>query len=104
MTTIIAPERTRAQRLDALKHANSTRSRRAVTKSAIKCGQIHLADVLGDVPEHMMSMKIEDALLCVRGIGRFKAAKVLRNTRTVPSKTLAGLSDRQRQEIVGALR
>lgn len=104
MTTATAPERTMQQRLEALQIANSIRSRRAVTKKAINRGEIALEDLLGDVPEHMESMKIIDALLCIRQIGRIKAQKVLRQTRTAPSKTLIGLSERQRGEIVEALR
>ena len=43
-------------------------------------------------------------LLAVPKYGRVKANKVLQTCRISPSKTIGGLSDRQRTELVSLLR
>jgi hypothetical protein len=43
-------------------------------------------------------------LLAVPKYGRVKANKILQTCRISPSKTIGGLSDRQRAELVGMLR
>jgi hypothetical protein len=43
-------------------------------------------------------------LLAVPKYGRVKANKVLQQVRISPSKTIGGLSDRQRTELVALLR
>ena len=43
-------------------------------------------------------------LMAVPKFGRVKAARFLSQCRISPSKTIAGLSDRQRQELVNLLR
>jgi hypothetical protein len=45
-----------------------------------------------------------DMLLAVPKYGRVKANKVLQQCRISPSKTIGGLSERQRTELVGLLR
>jgi hypothetical protein len=99
-----APERTLDQRMTALRGANVIRSARAQLKKDIKAGRRSALDVLMNVPDYCETMKVFDLLLVVPKIGRVKANKVLVRARVSPSKTLLGMSERQRHEIVTLLR
>jgi hypothetical protein len=97
---VAAPDRTLAQRLDALKGANVIRCTRAQMKKDIEAGRVSAADVLREVPSHAESMKVFDLLLVVPKVGRVKANKILRAHVISPSKTVAGLSERQREMLL----
>jgi hypothetical protein len=55
-------------------------------------------------PEWVETAKVFDMLLAVPKYGRVKANKVLNQCRISPSKTIGGLSERQRTELVQLLR
>ncbi len=55
-------------------------------------------------PEYVLTAKVFDMLLQVPKYGRVKANKVLKECRISPSKTIGGLSERQRRELVESLR
>ena len=55
-------------------------------------------------PDYLETAKVFDMLLAVPKYGRVKANKVLQQVRISPSKTIGGLSDRQRTELVALLR
>jgi hypothetical protein len=96
-------ERSLAQRMDALQLANAVRTRRADTKKAIARGELGAGEVLGliaEPPAWMETMLVFDLLLSVPKVGRVKANKVLRDLRISPSRTLGGISERQRGELV----
>jgi len=99
-----APTRTASQRQQALVRANQIRARRAALKRDLKVGERQLADVLQRPAEYTMTAKVHDLLVCVPGIGEVKAAKMLQQCRVSGSKTVGGLSDRQRAELVALLR
>ena len=48
----------------------------------------------------MLSAKVFDMILAVPKYGRVKANKILNQCRISPSKTIGGLSERQRAELV----
>jgi hypothetical protein len=73
-------------------------------KRQIKCGEVEARAVLVSPPEHAESMKVFDLLLAMPKIGRVKANKLLGHCRVSPSKTVGGLSERQRLELVGLMR
>jgi hypothetical protein len=102
--TSAAPERSLTQRLDALQRANEVRTRRAQLKKDLKGGRISIHALLEDPPEYVKTAKVVDMLLAVPKYGRVKASKVLSQCRISPSKTIGGLSDRQRNELVHLLR
>jgi hypothetical protein len=102
--TITAPDRTTAQRMDALDRANMIRSARAELKRDLKARRKHLVPLLTDPPGWLGSMKILDLLLATPKVGRVKANRVLSRARVSPSKTLGGLSQRQRLELVALLK
>ena len=100
----IAPERSLTQRMDALKRANEIRTRRARLKRDLKAGRVQVQGLLLDPPEYLQTAKVFDLLLAVPKYGRVKANRILNQCRISPSKTIGGLSQRQRTELVSYLR
>ena len=103
---IAAPvsERTHDQRMKALGRANDIRTRRAQLKRDLKAGKTQVHGLLLDPPEWVMTAKVFDMILAVPKYGRVKANKILGQCRISPSKTIGGLSQRQRAELVQMLR
>src|SRR4051812_30594445 len=99
-----APERSLLQRMDALQRANEIRTRRAQLKKDLKGGRVSIQALLLDPPEYVQTAKVFDMLLAVPKSGRVKENKVPQRCRTPPSKTIGGLSQRQRSELFGQLR
>jgi len=99
-----APERSLIQRMDALGKANQVRTERAKVKRELKAGRLKIHDLLSDPPACIESAKAFDMLLAVPKYGRVKVTKVLGICRISPSKTIGGLSQRQREELVKLLR
>ena len=99
-----APERSLTQRMDALQRANEIRTRRAQLKRDLKAGRVSIHTLLLSPPEFLATAKVFDMLLAVPKYGRVKANKVLQQCRISPSKTIGGLSQRQRTELVSMLR
>ena len=99
-----APERSLDQRMDALQRANAIRTERAKLKRDLKAGRVSIHDLLTAPPEYLETAKVFDILLAVPKYGRVKANKILQACRISPSKTIGGLSERQRNELVSLLR
>lgn len=104
MEYIDVPERTLVQRMDALARANHVRVRKAELKREVKAGRVGAVDVLLDPPEFMETAKVIELLLSMPRVGRVKANKVLARCRVSPSKSLGGLTVRQRVELAAWLR
>ena len=98
-----APERTAQQRLRALEEANRVRFARADAKRGLRSGELTLYDLLMDPSEELKGAKVEEMLLAVRGMGRVKVAKILREAGVSRSKTLVGLTHGQRDRLIKAL-
>jgi hypothetical protein len=101
---IAAPERSLVQRMDALQRANEIRTRRAQLKRDLKAGRQPIHELLLDPPEYLETAKVFDLLLAVPKYGRVKVNKILSTCRISPSKTIGGLSQRQRTELVELMR
>jgi hypothetical protein len=99
-----APERSLIQRMDALNRANEIRTARAQLKRDLKAGRLAIHELLTEPPAYVETAKVFDLLLAVPKYGRVKANKVLTQCRISPSKTIGGLSQRQRAELVALLR
>jgi len=99
-----APSRLHEQRLRALKQANEIRSARAQLKRDLASGRIELAQILARPPEFAQTAKVLDLLLLLPKTGPVKAGRMLAQCRIAHSKTLAGLSDRQRAALSALLR
>jgi|SRR5215210_7527958 len=102
--TSAVPERTSEQRMRALGRANQIRTARAQLKRDLKAGKMKIETLLLDPPEYVLSAKAFDMILAVPKYGRVKANKILGQCRISPSKTIGGLSERQRAELVSMLR
>ena len=98
------PERSLTQRREALQRANQIRTARAALKRDLKAGRISIHALLLDPPEYLETAKVSELLLAVPKYGRVKVNKVLQQCRISPSKTIGGLSERQRTELVSLLR
>lgn len=98
------PPRSLAQRQVALEKANDVRSRRAQLKRDLKAGRKRATDQLLDPPDWLATMKVFDLLLAMPKQGRVKVNKHLSLCRVSPSKTIGGLSSRQRADLVRLLR
>jgi len=101
---IAAPERSLLQRMDALQRANDVRTRRATLKRDLKAGRQPIHELLLEPPEYLETAKVFDLLLAVPKYGRVKVNKILTQCRISPSKTIGGLSQRQRAELVALMR
>jgi hypothetical protein len=99
-----APERSLTQRMDALQRANQIRTRRAQLKRDLKGGRVSIQTLLKNPPDYVETAKVFDMLLAVPKYGRVKVNKILQQCRISPSKTIGGLSERQRTELVSLLR
>ena len=102
--TSTAPERSLNQRMDALARANQIRIKRAQLKRDLKAGRQPIHELLLEPPEYLLTAKVFDLLLAVPKYGRVKVNKILSQCRISPSKTLGGLSERQRGELVAFMR
>lgn len=103
-TSTSAPERSLDQRMDALKRANDIRTARAKLKKDLKASKASIHALLLDPPDYVLTAKVFDMLLAVPKYGRVKANRILNQCRISPSKTIGGLSERQRTELVSQLR
>lgn len=98
MSTTVTPTRSLQQRLDALAKANGIRSARSQIKRDLKAGRMTLRQAFDD--ERCQTAKAWDLILALPTYGRVKVGKIIAYVRCSPSKTVGGLSDRQRAEIL----
>ena len=103
-THTATPERSLNQRMDALARANLIRTKRAQLKRDLKSGRLSIHTLLLHPPEYVETAKVCDMMLAVPKYGRVKVNKILAHCRISPSKTIGGLSERQRSELVSLLR
>lgn len=99
----VTPDRSLEQRMDALANANAIRSHRAALKRDLKAGRRSLVDALLDPEPELETMKLIALLLATPKVGRVKANKIIVKCKVSPSKTVGGLSPRQREELAGLL-
>jgi hypothetical protein len=92
------------QRMEALARANDIRTRRAQLKRDLKGGRQPIEELLLAPPEYLETAKVFDLLLAVPKYGRVKVNKILTQCKISPSKTVGGLSERQRRELVAFMR
>jgi hypothetical protein len=94
------PRRSREQRLRALERANEVRSARAKLKRELAAGTVELVQILADPPACMRTARVRDVLVVLPKIGSVRAGRILARCGIAPAKTLGGLSDRQRGELI----
>lgn len=89
--------------MEALRRANDVRRRRAETKRALRSGRAEVAELLRSPPPFLLKARLGEILLAVPGYGEVRVNRLLKRQRISPMKTIGGLSERQRSELVGAL-
>ena len=89
--------------MDALRRANDIRSRRAQLKRALKAGSADINAIIADPPEFVLTAKVFDMLMAVPKCGKVKATRFLNHCRISQGKTMGGLSERQRNELLELL-
>ena len=72
----------------------------AQLKKDLKDGHVRIDSILRNPPEYVETAKVFDILMAVPKFGRVKAARFLNQCRISQSKTVGGLSERQRTELV----
>ena len=97
------PERSLTQRMEALAKANGIRAQRANLKRDLKAGRVSIAQVIDAPPGYVLTAKTYDLLVAAPKFGRVKANRALAVCRINPAKTVGGLTDRQRGELVRRL-
>ena len=99
-----APGRTLDQRMRALRQANEIRIGRARPKKELAAGKVPIEAVLARPPKVAKTARIYDLLLALPKVGPARAGRSLTRCRIAPSKTLGGLTKRQRAELIGLFR
>ena len=93
------PGRSTDQRLRSLQQANQVRAERARLKKELAAGEIGLVQILAQPPACVRTATVRDLLMVLPKIGSVKAGRILARCGIAPSKTLAGLTERQRREL-----
>jgi len=99
----VASIRLRERRMNALRQANQVRGLRAKLKQDLREGTVRLEQILATGADYLASAEVFDLLVAVPKIGPVKAAHLLTIARISPSKTVAGLSARQRARLIELL-
>jgi hypothetical protein len=95
--------RSHEQRRQALARANAVRIARAKLKKDLAAGHADLAPLIVDPPEFAASAKVVDLLVSLPKIGQVRAHQILNHARIAPTKTLGGLTSRQRGELLNLI-
>ena len=97
------PQKTDEQRREALARANEVRSARKRLKEELKQGTVDLGPLITEYPSFLANARISDLLQALPGYGTVKVGRLLSQCRVSPSKTVAGLTPRQRRDLAQAL-
>jgi hypothetical protein len=97
------PGRSLQQRRQALERANAVRAARAKLKRDLAAGRADLAPLVLNPPEFVTSAKVVDLLVSLPKIGPVRAHRILSQARIAPTKTLGGLTGRQRGELLNLI-
>jgi predicted DNA binding protein len=102
MTT--APPLTRDQCLDALREGNRIRTVRADLKREVRAmgstrAAARVRELIEAPPDDLLTMRVEELMRAVPKLGEGKVGKLLRRVGVSPSKTLGGLTERQREAL-----
>jgi hypothetical protein len=100
---VAPPDRSLEQRMAALRKANEIRIYRSNLKKDLKAGRVAVRPLVENPPAELETMKLVDLLRAVPKFGRAKINKILWRAAASPSKTLSGLSARQREAILELL-
>jgi hypothetical protein len=97
------PARSLAQRMEALERATEVRVKRSELKKELKAGKVGIGAILRHPPDCVETAKVVDLLLALPSVGPARASRLLAACHISQAKTVGGLSERQRAELVGRL-
>jgi rRNA processing protein Krr1/Pno1 len=97
------PKRSADQRRQALAQANRVRKTRAQLKRDLKGGRVSVIELIADPPAYLASAKVMELLRALPGFGPAKATRLMESCQVSPVKSVGGLSERQRDRLIGAL-
>ena len=97
--SVTIPDRSLQQRFDALEKANVIRQARKALKRDVRSGAVNVLDILEDPPEYALTMRLETLLMALPGTGCVKVKRLFKRTGISASKTLGGLTFRQRDLV-----
>jgi hypothetical protein len=89
--------------MSALSQANQVRGLRAKLKQDLRADNVRLELVLATRADWLASAEVFDLLVAVPKIGPVKASRLLTVAGVSPSKTIGGLSERQRARLIELL-
>lgn len=91
-----------AERTDALNKAAAARATRAAAKESLKNGVRSAADIINSAVEDeaMARMKVSELLEALPGVGKVRAAAIMKQLGIAASRRLRGLGVHQRRALV----
>jgi hypothetical protein len=92
------------QQLQALSKANQIRVAQAQLKKELTSGTTQIRGILTQPPDYAANLQVSKLLRAVPGYGPARVARVLTKTRITESTRLAGLTYRQRTELIDHFR
>lgn len=100
------PSLTSEQRSAASAKAVANRRRRAEVKADLRSGQLSWHDLLAlaHVDEVVASLRVQEALLCVPGVGPQRLTRFMKQAQIAPTRRLRGLGPHQIASLNEALR
>jgi hypothetical protein len=91
-----------SERTDALNKAAAARATRAAAKESLKNGERSAAQIINSAmkDEAMARMKVSELLEALPGIGKVRAAGIMKQLGIAASRRLRGLGVHQRRALV----
>ncbi|VXB36363.1 conserved hypothetical protein [Arthrobacter sp. 9AX] len=91
-----------SERTDALNKAAAARATRAAAKESLKNGKSSAAQIINSAmaDEAMARMKVSELLESLPGIGKVRAAAIMKQLGIAASRRLRGLGVHQRRALV----
>jgi DNA uptake protein ComE-like DNA-binding protein len=102
VSTVVLRPLSASERTEALNKAAAARATRAAAKESLKNGQRSAADIINAAvaDEAMARMRVSELLEALPGIGKVRAAAIMKQLGIAASRRLRGLGVHQRAALV----
>ncbi len=94
------PSLTEDQRLAALAKASAIRKERSELRGALRAGTTSLHDVLGSSDEVVTRMRVSALLDALPGVGKTRAAQIMKRLDIAANRRVGGLGVHQRRALI----
>ena len=91
------------QHMKALEKANTIKLGRSKIRRDLFNGDIHITDVILDIPESIHSATLFEILIAMKSWGRVRALKLIQETGCTEFTTMDHLTNRQRCLLISKL-